>query len=216
MYIYTFTIVTVYIYTFTIVTVYICTVTAVCVYHYFINFTFYAFFLSLSSLCKTNWLLSSSSFSSYTHKHKITNRQTHTHRQINTEIHKHTHANKPTERQIGAGVGRLWIDGSVMVALDQSLWVDGIGSRCLWIGVGGGDRCLWIDGVCACGFWFLWRRLVLEVDKWFDHKRKRKKKMLVEGGELTVRKGRMRSFPWKEEKRSKRSIKIGLSLWEMR
>ena len=28
------------------------------------------------------------------------------------------------------------------------------------------------------------------VDKLFDHERKRKKKMLAEGGDLTVRKGR--------------------------
>ena len=51
------------------------------------------------------------------------------------------------------------------------------------------------DSCGAGGFlflWFLWWRLVLVVDKLFDHERKRKKKMLVEGGDLTVRKGRRR------------------------
>ena len=41
--------------------------------------------------------------------------------------------------------------------------------------------------------WFLWWRLVLVVDKLFDHERKTKKKMLVEGGDLTERKGRRRT-----------------------
>ena len=31
------------------------------------------------------------------------------------------------------------------MVLDQSLWVDGNGFGCLWIGVGGKDRCLWVD-----------------------------------------------------------------------
>ena len=35
---------------------------------------------------------------------------------------------------------------------------------------------------------------MLVVDKLFDHERKRKKKMLVEEGDLTVRKGRRRSL----------------------
>ena len=88
-------------------------------------------------------LLSSSSFSSDTHKH--THTQTHPHRQINTEIntpthkHKHTYTDKPTERQISASVGHLWIGGSVLVALDQSLCVDGNGFGCLGVGVGGKD-----------------------------------------------------------------------------
>ena len=46
------------------------------------------------------------------------------------------------------------------------------------------------DSCGASGFLFLWWRLVLVVDKLFDHERKRKKKMVVEGGDLTVRKGR--------------------------
>ena len=68
-----------------------------------------------------------------------------THRYTSTPTHKHTHTDKPTERQIGAGVGRVWISGSVLVALDQSSWVDGNGFGCLWISIGGGDWCLWVD-----------------------------------------------------------------------
>ena len=60
---------------------------------------------------------------------------------------------KPTKRQIGGGVGRLWIGGSMLVALDQSSWVNRNGSRCLWIDVGAGDRCLWVNGN---GFLCLW------------------------------------------------------------
>ena len=50
------------------------------------------------------------------------------------------------------------------------------------------------DSCGASGFLFLWWRLVLVMDKLFDHERKRKKKMLVEEGDLTVRKGRRRSL----------------------
>ena len=50
------------------------------------------------------------------------------------------------------------------------------------------------DSCGAGGFLFLWWRLVLVVDKLFDHERKRKKKMLVKGGELTVKIGRRRSL----------------------
>ena len=103
--------------------------------------------------------------------------KTYLHRKIITKIPKHTHTDKPTERQISVGVGHLWIGGLVLVALDQSSWVDGNGSKCLWIDVGGKDqclwvngngfwclwidasgedRCLWVDRFCACGFWFLW------------------------------------------------------------
>ena len=85
----------VYIYTFAAITMHICTVTVTCVYHYFINFTFCAFF----SLPSPHRLLP----------------------QIHP--HKHTHTDKPIDRQISAS--------------DR-------------------DRCLWVDGVYACGFWFLW------------------------------------------------------------
>ena len=37
-------------------------------------------------------------------------------------------------------------------------------------------------------------RLVVVVDKLFDHERKRKKKMLVGGGDLAVRKGRRKKL----------------------
>ena len=50
------------------------------------------------------------------------------------------------------------------------------------------------DSCGAGGFLFLWWRLVLVVDKLFDHERRRKKKMLVKGGELTVKIGRRRSL----------------------
>ena len=49
---------------------------------------------------------------------KYTQTHPHRHKKIITEIHKHTHADKPTKRQIGASVGRLWIGGLVLVALD--------------------------------------------------------------------------------------------------
>jgi len=108
-------------------------------------------FFSLSSLCKTNWLLLfSSSFSSYTHKHKHKHIQTYPHKQINTEIHKHTHADKPTKRQIGAGVNRLWIGGlteSMLVGFDSC----GVGGARLefmgrrkWVKILV-DRCLGVD-----------------------------------------------------------------------
>ena len=34
------------------------------------------------------------------------------------------------EREIGVGIGRLWIGAG---GEDQSLWVNGNGSRCLWV-----------------------------------------------------------------------------------
>ena len=34
----------------------------------------------------------------------------------------------------------------MLVALDQSLCVDGNGFGCLGVGVGGKDQCLWVDG----------------------------------------------------------------------
>ena len=66
-------------------------------------------------------------------------------------------------------------------------------------------------GFDSCGasaflfLWFLWWRLVLVVDKLFDHERKRKKKMLVEeeGGVHCERK--------KKEVEETRRTKIGLS-----
>ena len=110
-----------------------------CVSYYFINFTFAPFF-SLSSSCTTNSVTSPLLiffFLKHTQTHPHTNK-------IAIEIHKHTHTDKPIERQIDASVDRLWINGSVLVALDQSSWVNGNGSGCLWISVGGKDRCLWV------------------------------------------------------------------------
>ena len=66
---------------------------------------------------------------------------------------------------------------------------------------------LGFDSCGAGGFlflWFLWWRWVLVVDKLFDRERKRKKKMLVEGGDLTVRKGRRRSLQFTVKGRRKR------------
>ena len=125
-----------YIYTCAIVTVHICIVTIV-VYTIILLISHFAHFFFLS-LLRAKWtqcqtLLSSSYFSSDTQKH--------------------SHTDKPTERQIGAGVGRLWISGSVLVALDQSSWVDGNESGCLWINVSGEDWCLWVN---ENGFWCLW------------------------------------------------------------
>ena len=63
------------------------------------------------------------------------------------------------------------------------------------------------DSCGAGGFlflWFLWWRLVLVVDKLFDHERKRKKKMLVKGRDLTVRKGRRRSLQFTVKGRRKK------------
>jgi len=138
-----------------------------CVYYYFINFTFHTFFLSLFSVqneLSLRLLLSSSSFSLDTHKHTHTqNTQRHPLKQINTEIHKHTHTDKPTERQIGAGVGRLWIGagGARLEFMGRRKWVWMLVDRCwrrrsvlvgqrewvlmLWISAGGGDWCLWVD-----------------------------------------------------------------------
>ena len=106
-----------YIYTF--VTVYIYMV-IVAVYTIILLISqFHTFFLSL--LCVQNklslrLLLSSSSFSSDTHKHTRTNipTQIHLHRQINTEIHKHmyTHTDKPIEREL---------EGSVLVLVAYGL-----------------------------------------------------------------------------------------------
>ena len=178
----------VYIYTFATVTVHIYTITVAFVYHYLINFMFCAFFFSP---------FSSSSFSSDTHKHKHTHTQTQTHRQINTKIDKHTHTQTHPRKQTNRETDQCWRRRSVLV---------GWQSPCLWV----------LILVLLVGFLFLWWRLVLMVDKLFDHERKRKRKMLVEGGDLTMRKGRRRSLPWKEEERSRRRTKIGLSLWEMR
>ena len=91
-----------------------------CVSYYFINFTFAPFFLSLLRAQWIQWLLlSSSSFSSYTHKHIHT--LAHPHRQINTDIHKHTHTQTNPHGQTNRETD-LCFDWN-----DQCLWVNGNG-----------------------------------------------------------------------------------------
>ena len=72
------------------------------------------------------------------HTDKSTQRYTNTPTQ-----NKPTEREREREREIGVGVDCLWIGGCAS-GEDHSLWVNGIWSRCLWIGAGGEDRCLWV------------------------------------------------------------------------
>ena len=127
MYIYTFTIVTVYIYTFTIVTVYICTVTAVCVYHYFINFTFYAFFLSLFFVQNklTSLLIVFLLIYTQTQNHQYINTytQTNQYRDTQTRLHEQTKRERERERERDWCWCWCWWWRSEFVGLQKWVWM---------------------------------------------------------------------------------------------
>ena len=118
-------------------------------------------------------------------------------RYTQTQTHPHTNTNTQTNQHwdrsaLAAEIGGCGSTESVLVGFDSC-------------GAGG-----------FLFLWFLWWRWVLVVDKLFDHERKRKKKMLVEGGDLTVRKGRRRSLPWKGEESRRSQKDKDWSEWEMR
>ena len=134
-----------------------------CVRYYFINFTYAHFFLSLLCAQQTQWLLSSSSFFSDTHKHTHTQNihtDKSTRKYINTPTHKQTHVEKPTKRQIEAWSVLDWNDWCLTGTIDAC------GSTRMGFDAGGEDQCwqlrsvldwndslhvhllLWVD---ACG-----------------------------------------------------------------
>ena len=132
----------------------------------------FAFFFSLFHAKWTNFSFPHLLFphiytQTQTHPHPQTNISTQTNQHRNTQTHPHTNTStqkytntlirtnqqkdKPVLVLVACGsVDRrspcLWVlILVVLVALDQSSWVDKNGSRCLWISVCSGDRYLWVN-----------------------------------------------------------------------
>ena len=120
---------TMYIYTFATVTVHIYTV-IVAVYPIILLISHFAPFFSLSSSCKTN------SVSDFSSAHLLfpqthTNTPTHKHIHIDKSIQRYTNTPTRTNQQRDRSVLVLVTCGSVLVALDQSSWVNRNGFGCL-------------------------------------------------------------------------------------
>ena len=121
------------VYTCVTLIVYICTVT-VAMYPIILLISHFTHFFSLSSPCTTNSVLDFSyphliflqihtNTPTPTYKaHKHIHTEKSTQRYTNIPTHKYTHTDKPIERQIGAGVGCLWIGASGVKSEFMGQW----------------------------------------------------------------------------------------------
>ena len=146
------------VYTCATLIVYICTVTVAMYPIILLISHFTHFFLSLLRAQRTQSQTSPILilfFFRYTQTHphphtKHTNTSTQKNQHRDTQTYPHTNTPTWTNQQRDILVLVLVAYGSVLVALNQSSWVNGNGSGCLWIGVGGRDQYLWVNenGFC--------------------------------------------------------------------